>query len=103
MKNKPDLKNKAAQELGRLGGLKKTEAKAAAVRENGKLGGRPPGPGKAHGLSTGRKPLPPGLKRPRFSTTVAPETLTKLQSKAAETPGSNLGRVLDELASAYLP
>ena len=31
----------AAQALGRLGGLAKSEAKATAVRENGKLGGRP--------------------------------------------------------------
>ena len=33
--------NAAAQQLGRLGGLAKSKAKAAAVRENGKLGGRP--------------------------------------------------------------
>jgi hypothetical protein len=33
----------AAQALGRLGGLAKSEAKATAVRENGKLGGRPLG------------------------------------------------------------
>lgn len=33
--------NKAAQELGRLGGQAKSEAKAAASRENGKKGGRP--------------------------------------------------------------
>jgi hypothetical protein len=31
----------AAQALGRLGGLAKSEAKAKAVRENGNLGGRP--------------------------------------------------------------
>lgn len=37
------MKNQAAQELGRLGGAKKSESKAAAVRENGKKGGRPPG------------------------------------------------------------
>ena len=36
--------NKAAQELGRLGGLKTSEAKARASRENGKLGGRPKKP-----------------------------------------------------------
>lgn len=36
--------NKAAQQLGRLGGLAKSAAKAAAVRENGKLGGRPKKP-----------------------------------------------------------
>jgi len=35
------MKNKAAQELGRLGGKASTEAKTAAVRENGKKGGRP--------------------------------------------------------------
>lgn len=35
------MKNKAAQQLGRLGGLAKSAAKAVAVRENGKLGGRP--------------------------------------------------------------
>jgi hypothetical protein len=34
-------KNPAAVALGRLGGLKKTEAKIAASRENGKKGGRP--------------------------------------------------------------
>jgi hypothetical protein len=33
----------AAQALGRLGGLAKSNAKAKAVRENGKLGGRTPG------------------------------------------------------------
>ena len=36
--------NQAAQQLGRLGGLAKSKAKAAAVRENGKLGGRPKKP-----------------------------------------------------------
>jgi general stress protein YciG len=34
-------KNKAAQELGRLGGLSTSAAKKRAVRENGKKGGRP--------------------------------------------------------------
>jgi len=34
-------KNPHAVALGRLGGKKKSEAKAAAVRENGKKGGRP--------------------------------------------------------------
>lgn len=34
-------KNKAAQQLGRLGGLAKSKAKSAAVKENGKKGGRP--------------------------------------------------------------
>jgi hypothetical protein len=33
--------NKAAQQLGRLGGKKTSEAKARASRENGKRGGRP--------------------------------------------------------------
>ena len=33
--------NKHAQELGRLGGKKTSEAKAKAARENGKKGGRP--------------------------------------------------------------
>lgn len=33
--------NKAAQELGRLGGLAKSKAKTKAARENAKLGGRP--------------------------------------------------------------
>ena len=34
-------KNKAAQQLGRLGGLKTSEAKATAAKANGKKGGRP--------------------------------------------------------------
>jgi hypothetical protein len=34
-------KNKAAQQLGRLGGLKTSGAKAAAAKANGKKGGRP--------------------------------------------------------------
>ena len=33
----------AAQALGRLGGLAKSETKAKAVRKNGKRGGRPQG------------------------------------------------------------
>ena len=33
--------NKHAKALGRLGGKKTSEAKAAAARENGKKGGRP--------------------------------------------------------------
>lgn len=33
--------NRAAQALGRLGGKKKSETKAAAARRNGRLGGRP--------------------------------------------------------------
>lgn len=36
------MTNKAAQELGRLGGRARSEAKARAARANGKLGGRPP-------------------------------------------------------------
>lgn len=35
------MKNKAAQELGRLGGRVTSEAKASAARANGKSGGRP--------------------------------------------------------------
>lgn len=34
-------KNKHAVALGKLGGARRTPAKAAASRENGKLGGRP--------------------------------------------------------------
>jgi hypothetical protein len=33
--------NRAAQSLGRLGGRKTSEVKAAAARANGKRGGRP--------------------------------------------------------------
>jgi hypothetical protein len=33
--------HKVMQEVGRLGGLSKSEAKKAASRENGKKGGRP--------------------------------------------------------------
>jgi len=35
------MKNKAAQQLGKLGGQVKSEAKAKAAKENGKKGGRP--------------------------------------------------------------
>ena len=35
--------NKAAQSLGRLGGLAKSAAKTSAVRENAKKGGWPKG------------------------------------------------------------
>lgn len=35
------MKNKAAQSLGRLGGLAKTESKIDAARSNGAKGGRP--------------------------------------------------------------
>ena len=35
------MKNKAAQQLGRLGGKAKTEAKTIAARANGAAGGRP--------------------------------------------------------------
>lgn len=34
------MKNKAAQQLGRLGGKSTSEAKQSASRENGKKGGR---------------------------------------------------------------
>jgi len=36
-----DVISRSAAEMGRRGGSKSSEAKAAAVRENGKLGGRP--------------------------------------------------------------
>lgn len=35
------MKNKAAQELGKLGGQVKSETKTKAARLNGKKGGRP--------------------------------------------------------------
>ena len=35
------MKNKAAQQLGRLGGKVTSESKASAARANGKKGGRP--------------------------------------------------------------
>lgn len=38
------MKNKHAQQLGKLGGQVKSEAKTKAVRENGKKGGRPKNP-----------------------------------------------------------
>lgn len=36
-----NMKNKHAQQLGRLGGIVKSEAKTKAAQENGKKGGRP--------------------------------------------------------------
>ncbi len=35
------MKNESAVRLGRVGGLRRSEAKARACRENGKLGGNP--------------------------------------------------------------
>lgn len=35
------MKNKAAVQLGKLGGQVKSEAKTKTAQENGKLGGRP--------------------------------------------------------------
>lgn len=35
------MKNKHAQQLGKLGGKVKSEAKVKAAKENGKKGGRP--------------------------------------------------------------
>jgi hypothetical protein len=35
------MKNKAAQQLGKLGGLAKSKAKSEAAKANGKKGGRP--------------------------------------------------------------
>jgi hypothetical protein len=44
-----------ARQLGRRGGSRSSEAKAAAARENGKKGGRPPrGPIPAHPSTTNR-------------------------------------------------
>lgn len=43
------MTNKAAQELGRLGGLARSEAKARAARENGAM---PCHPGKRRGRPT---------------------------------------------------
>lgn len=45
------MKNKAAQQLGRLGGKATSEAKTAAARKNAKKGGRPPG------LGVGTRPI----------------------------------------------
>ena len=55
--------NRAAQQLGRLGGKKTSEAKAIAARANGKLGGRPKKTPKAEkrpsiGLNESDKPTP---------------------------------------------
>jgi hypothetical protein len=52
---KKDHIHSAAQTLGKLGGLAKSQAKATAVRENGKLGGRPMG-------SKNTKPRKEGIK-----------------------------------------
>lgn len=38
------MKNKAAQQIGRLGGKAKTKAKTSAARANGAAGGRPLSP-----------------------------------------------------------
>jgi len=46
--------NKAAQQLGRLGGKATSEAKAAAARANGKLGGRPKKPKRVARRQNGR-------------------------------------------------
>lgn len=53
--------NKAAQQLGRLGGKKTSEAKAAAAKANGKKGGRPKKTPKAE---TPTKPANAERRRP---------------------------------------
>lgn len=50
------MTNKAAQELGRLGGLARSEAKARAARANGKLGGRPRKRSRHNNSLSGPKP-----------------------------------------------
>ena len=49
------MKNKAAQQLGRLGGLAKSPAKAEAAKRNGAKGGWPKG--------KKRKPLPVAMSK----------------------------------------
>jgi hypothetical protein len=46
--------NKAAQALGRLGGLATSEAKTRAVRENAKMGGWPKGRKRKQAKKAGR-------------------------------------------------
>lgn len=46
--------------------------------------------------NAGRKALPPGTRRVRLACTVTPGTLAVFEGMAQ--PGSNVGRVLDELA-----
>lgn len=65
--------NKAAQSLGRLGGLAKSAAKTAAVRENAKKGGWPKGkprkPKRHARRSNGEVSEPGGPLRPNSKQT----------------------------------
>ena len=49
------MKNPAAVELGRLGGLVKSAKKTKAARDNGKLGGRPLTPGRAAAIKRAKR------------------------------------------------
>lgn len=54
--------NKAAQQLGRLGGKAKSEAKTEAARANGAAGGRPRRWTSEHGYYSLRALVPDGAK-----------------------------------------
>lgn len=65
------MKNKAAQELGRLGGKAKTEAKTQASRTNGAAGGRPRRWTCEHGYYSIRSLVPDGeAEKLRIGVTV---------------------------------
>ena len=84
--------NKAAQELGRLGGLARSERKAAASRANGRKGGR--GKQQVHDMVTG--PLPVPLAKVQAVTN--PYTVEQMQAKPvtpwpANAAFAKLGRI----------
>lgn len=53
--------------------------------------------------TAGRPRLPAGLKRVRLVATVDQRTFETFDAMAKAQPGSNIGRVLDELAAVVAP
>lgn len=71
------MKNKAAQQLGRLGGAAKTPAQAAAGRANGAKGGRPG----MYSVVEDNGTSPPFCHEHKVSKAVAKDLAERLASK----------------------
>jgi hypothetical protein len=71
------MRNKAAQQLGRLGGKAKTEAKTTAARANGAGGGRPG----MYSVTESTGSAPPFCHEVKLSKSAATELAERLASK----------------------